>query len=102
MKTRNIYLLILLVMSMVVHAQQRIIGGSAVNITERPYQAAVFVNGTFNGGGVIISNRWILTAAHVVAARFVCRGCGCRHHLYGMDYRQQYVLDLLRRDLLPV
>ena len=70
MKTRNIYLLILLVMSMVVHAQQRIIGGSAVNITERPYQAAVFVNGTFNGGGVIISNRWILTAAHVVAGLY--------------------------------
>ena len=66
MKARNIYLLILLVMSIVAHAQQRIIGGSTANITERPYQAAVFVDGDFEGGGVIISNRWILTAAHVV------------------------------------
>lgn len=70
MKARNIYLFILLVMSMVAYAQQRIIGGSAVNVTERPYQAAVFVNGIFNGGGVIISNRWILTAAHVVAGLY--------------------------------
>ena len=53
-------------MSIVAHAQQRIIGGSTANITERPYQAAVFVDGDFEGGGVIISNRWILTAAHVV------------------------------------
>ncbi len=35
MKARNIYLFILLVMSMVAHAQQRIIGGSAVNITSQ-------------------------------------------------------------------
>lgn len=33
MKARNIYLLILLVMSIVAHAQQRIIGGSTANIT---------------------------------------------------------------------
>ena len=32
MKVKHLYLLVLLVMSIVTHAQQRIIGGSAVNI----------------------------------------------------------------------
>lgn len=66
MKTKLFYIIGLLCLSIVVQAQQRIIGGSTANITERPYQAAIYVNGTFNGGGVIIGSRWILTAAHVV------------------------------------
>ena len=37
-----------------------IIGGDFIEITDAPYQ--VSVNG--NCGGVILSNRWILTAAH--------------------------------------
>ncbi len=57
MRVKHFYLLALLVMSIVTHAQQRIIGGSAVNITERPYQVAVLINGTFTGGGVIIGNK---------------------------------------------
>lgn len=69
MKIKYFYFLILLVMSMVAHAQQRIIGGSAASITERPYQVAVLVNGQFTGGGVIIADKWILTAAHVVNGR---------------------------------
>lgn len=52
----------------VANAQLRIIGGSAVDISQRPYQAAIFINGTFAGGGVIISPYYILTAAHVVCA----------------------------------
>lgn len=47
-------------------AQTRIIGGYPVDISQRPYQAAVLINGLFNGGGVIINSEWILTAAHVV------------------------------------
>lgn len=49
-----------------ISAQSRIIGGTAINITQRPFQAAIYVDGTFYGGGVIISPEWILTAAHVV------------------------------------
>lgn len=30
----------------VANAQLRIIGGSAVDISQRPYQAAIFINGT--------------------------------------------------------
>lgn len=50
-------------------SQERIIGGYAVDISQRPFQAAVYTN--YNnpysfGGGVIISNEWIITAAHVV------------------------------------
>lgn len=66
MKTKVISILFLFAAYLSVHAQQKIIGGSPVDITQRPYQAAVFVNGTFNGGGVIIADQWILTAAHVV------------------------------------
>ncbi len=69
MKTKLYAILfcLLLVADFSIHAQQKIIGGSAVDITQRPYQAAVFLNGSFTGGGVIIAENWILTAAHVVA-----------------------------------
>lgn len=66
MKTKVLTFLFLLIACLPSYAQQRIIGGTAVDITQRPYQAAVFVNGRFNGGGVIISDQWLLTAAHVV------------------------------------
>ena len=63
---RCFFLLLLIASSVKLMAQLRIVGGSAVDISQRPYQAAVFVDGVFNGGGVIISSRYILTAAHVV------------------------------------
>lgn len=66
MKTRLISFIILFISCGLLHAQQRIIGGSAIDITQRPYQAAIFVNGEFLGGGVILNDQWILTAAHVV------------------------------------
>lgn len=47
-----------------------IIGGQPINISNVPYQCAIFgeTNGNirFWGGGVILSENWILTAAHVV------------------------------------
>lgn len=60
---------LLLAVTLVCNAQNRIIGGSNATIQERPFQ--VFVregNGDDPkyGGGVIIDNEWILTAAHVV------------------------------------
>lgn len=66
MRTRLLSFLFLFISFNVLHAQQRIIGGSAVDISQRPYQAAIFINGEFKGGGVILNNQWILTAAHVV------------------------------------
>lgn len=65
---KNSFLMVALFLmgSIIVNAQLRIIGGSAVDISQRPYQAAVFINGLFNGGGVVISPYHILTAAHVV------------------------------------
>lgn len=59
-------LLIWMVSKPLLFAQSRIIGGYPVDISQRPYQAAVLINGLFNGGGVIINSEWILTAAHVV------------------------------------
>lgn len=66
MKTKLSCLLALLIVSISSYAQQKIIGGSPIDITSRPYQAAIYVGGVFNGGGVIINDQWILTAAHVV------------------------------------
>ena len=53
------------------YAQKRIIGGKSVDITQRPYMAEIFGRKEGDpymhlGGGVILSDRWILTAAHVV------------------------------------
>lgn len=66
MKTRLFNFLVFLFICTSSHAQLRIIGGTAIDISQRPYQAAIFINGEFQGGGVIINNQWILTAAHVV------------------------------------
>lgn len=66
MKTKllNTFLALLIGMMGAV-AQTRIIGGYAVDITQRPFQAYIDC-GTQYGGGVIIGSQWILTAAHVV------------------------------------
>lgn len=42
----------------------RIVGGRATPIEEAPYQVSIRVFGGFHCGGSIISNEWILTAAH--------------------------------------
>uniref|UniRef100_UPI004026AA6B S1 family peptidase n=1 Tax=Parabacteroides distasonis TaxID=823 RepID=UPI004026AA6B len=68
MKTKIFSFLISFFVCASLYAQQRIIGGTAIDISQRPFQAAIFISGTFNGGGVIINNQWILTAAHVISA----------------------------------
>lgn len=67
MKTNFLHFLVLLIVCNIpiLHAQQRIIGGQSIDISQAPYQVAVFADKSF-GGGVIINNQWILTAAHVV------------------------------------
>lgn len=43
-----------------------VIGGQQTDIVNMPYQCAIFRDGGFSAGGVILSPNWILTAAHVV------------------------------------
>lgn len=43
---------------------QRIIGGMRINIEKAPYQAAVYLNEHFICGGSVISERFVLSAAH--------------------------------------
>jgi len=61
----------LLLIAVSVNAQKRIVNGTSVDISERPYQAFIYsvnADGTTSnkGSGVIINNVWVLTTAHVV------------------------------------
>lgn len=58
--------MILGIITVNVNAQQRIVEGSTINITEAPWQAAIQVNGNWNGGGVILGPDLIITAEHVL------------------------------------
>jgi secreted trypsin-like serine protease len=42
----------------------KIFGGEQIDISETPYQVSLKINGQHICGGIIISNTWILTAAH--------------------------------------
>ncbi|XP_061113906.1 mannan-binding lectin serine protease 2 [Conger conger] len=44
----------------------RIIGGEKVGKREIPWQALVLVGGQFKGGATLISDNWVLTAAHIL------------------------------------
>lgn len=47
----------------------KIVGGFPVNITRIPWQVSLVYSGRHLCGGSIISNEWILTAAHCLAHR---------------------------------
>jgi secreted trypsin-like serine protease len=42
----------------------QIVGGSESQPYSRPYQVALLMNGRQGCGGTLISNNWVLTAAH--------------------------------------
>ncbi|XP_068944372.1 kallikrein-14 [Petaurus breviceps papuanus] len=44
--------------------EDKIIGGQTCIPYSQPWQAALFINQNFHCGGVLLSNRWVLTAAH--------------------------------------
>ena len=70
MKTRFIISLICFFScAFIMNAQQRIIGGQTIDISQAPYQVGIFAkksDGTHFGGGFLLNNQWILTAKHVV------------------------------------
>jgi secreted trypsin-like serine protease len=43
---------------------ERIVGGHLIEITQAPYQVALYEKGQFICGGTILSESFILTAAH--------------------------------------
>lgn len=70
MKTNNFIIAVitvfLLALSTNGNAQNRIVGGNATTIAERPYQVKIDVLGSGGGSGVILNSKWIVTAGHVV------------------------------------
>ncbi|XP_051847391.1 kallikrein-14 [Antechinus flavipes] len=44
--------------------EEKILGGQACIPFSQPWQAALFVSQRFHCGGVLLSDRWVLTAAH--------------------------------------
>ena len=54
-----------------VKLSERIVGGSAVSEGDIPWQIMLLQNDAFSCGGSIISEKWILTAAHCVRYKSV-------------------------------
>lgn len=48
-----------------------IVGGQRAPKGKWPWQIALHTRGSFNCGGSLINNRWIVTAAHCVSGRYV-------------------------------
>lgn len=49
---------------LVAQPRGRILGGSEAKPHERPYMASVQVNGTHVCGGFLVTEQWVLSAAH--------------------------------------
>lgn len=52
-----------------VDREGRIVGGTAVTIASRPFQASLRNVNSHFCGGAILNNRWVLTAAHCLTGR---------------------------------
>jgi secreted trypsin-like serine protease len=48
----------------------QIYGGTLAEVGEFPFMALIHLDGSARCGGIIISSRWVLTAAHCVTAEF--------------------------------
>lgn len=59
-------LVVILNLSVAVHSQRRIVNGTQIPIEEVPFQVGLYVKERFDCGGSLISEDFVLTAAHCV------------------------------------
>ncbi|XP_074048851.1 kallikrein-14 [Macrotis lagotis] len=69
--------------------EEKIIGGQACVPHSQPWQVALYVSHSFHCGGVLLSNRWVLTAAHCF--NWNLRAFLGKHNLIYQESSQKWV-----------
>ena len=87
---RNILLSLLILFSAQVFPQAEIVGGEDCDISEYPWQAAIYASGYLCGASVI-HQYWVITAAHcveesnqVIPAESITIGVGSTNEYAGL------------------
>lgn len=78
--------------------QERIVGGHEVTCEEFPYQVNFIVNNSYFCGGFIVSDRYILTAAHC-AQKYVTYNYS---HLISINDNRKIIFSCLQYKFLPI
>ena len=104
---RNLTILIALILSINVSAQQKVVGGVDVEIKDYPWQVALTSspNGSGFCGGSIIGDSWVLTAAHCVngdSPSSLYIRCGALSGGFPLFERQYEALEHHKHNLIVV
>ncbi|XP_043256081.1 trypsin-1-like isoform X2 [Colletes gigas] len=79
--------------------EPRIIGGSETTIEKYPYQVSIHYNGVLKCGGSVISQNWVLTAAHCVYGTYSNKGGTLITGIKNTIYHELYDNESLEYDV---